>query len=277
MSPNLVIVPKTKLAERLATVVVAACIAALLYSIFKNPHFEWQIVFANFTVPAMLKGLLVTLELTFFAVFFGFPLGTIVAAMRQADSKLLQSVSWFYVWVFRSVPMLVQLFFWFNIAALYPRLALTLPGLGELYSFPTNHVLTGFSAAVLALVLHDAAYTSEIIRTGLRSVPTGQRDAARALGFTNSGVMYNIVFPQAFRVILPAAGNQIISTLKATSVVSVIALKDVLYSAQEIYERTYDVIPLLIVASLWYLVVTSLLSMGQYWIEGRLSRKDEPL
>ena len=212
------------------------------------------------------------MELTVIAVVLGFAGGTVLAVMRLSGNPVLAAISWGYTWLFRSVPMLVQLFFWFNIAALYPRLALNLPGFGTVWSAPTNSVLGTFGAAVIALVLHEAAYAAEIVRAGMIGVGHGQAEAARALGFTPLRTVRRIILPQAMRTMLPPAGSQVISMLKTTSVVSVIALQDLLYSAQVIYERTYEVIPMLIVAALWYIFMTSVLSVLQHQVERHYGR-----
>jgi polar amino acid transport system permease protein len=168
--------------------------------------------------------------------------------------------------------MLVQLFLWYNIAALYPTVSLSLPGIGEFFSASSNALISPFSAAVIALVMHQSAYAAEIIRAGIQSVGNGQLEAARALGYTRSQIFRHTVLPQAMRAILPPAGNEVIGQLKTTAVVSVISLQDVLYSAQIIYQRTYEVIPLLLVATLWYLLLTSVLSVGQFYVERYFAR-----
>jgi polar amino acid transport system permease protein len=168
--------------------------------------------------------------------------------------------------------MLVQLFLWYNIAALYPRIALSIPGLGEIWSAQSNALVSPFSAAVIALVMHQSAYAAEIVRAGIQSVGNGQIEAARALGYRPAQIFRHTVLPQAMRAIMPPAGNEIIGQLKTTAVVSVISLQDVLFSAQIIYQRTYEVIPLLLVATLWYLLMTSVLSVGQYYVERYFGR-----
>lgn len=166
----------------------------------------------------------------------------------------------------------VQLFLWYNIAALYPNISISLPWAGEIWSASANSLISPFSAAVIALVMHQSAYAAEIIRAGIQSVGTGQVEAARALGYRPSQIFRHTILPQAMRAILPPAGNEVIGQLKTTAVVSVISLQDVLFSAQIIYQRTYEVIPLLLVATLWYLLLTSLLSVIQYYVERHFSR-----
>ncbi len=153
-----------------------------------------------------------------------------------------------------------------------PRISLWIPFLGEVASAPTNTLISTFSAAVIALVMHQSAYAAEIVRAGIQSVGSGQLEAAKALGYRRGQILWRVVLPQAMRTILPPAGNEVIGQLKTTAVVSVIALQDVLYSAQIIYQRTYEVIPLLLVATLWYLAMTSILSIGQYYVERYFGR-----
>lgn len=252
--------------------IVLFLLVELITSILNNPRFEWQIIAQNLTGESIIYGVLMTLQLTVISVLFGFVGGTVLALMRLSSNPVLVAVSWAYTWFFRGVPMLVQLFLWYNIAALYPNISISLPGLGEIYQASANSVISPFSAAVIALVMHQSAYAAEIIRAGIQNVGHGQLEAAQALGYTRSQIFRFTILPQAMRSILPPAGNEVIGQLKTTAVVSVISLQDVLYSAQIIYQRTYEVIPLLLVATLWYLLLTSLLSIGQYYIERYFSR-----
>ncbi|MXP64296.1 amino acid ABC transporter permease [Roseomonas sp. M0104] len=215
----------------------------------------------------ILAGLAVTLELTLAAMAMGLLLGTALAVMRLSANLLLSSLAWLYIWFFRSVPVLVQLIFWYNFGALYPQIELRVPFGPLLYGASTNAVITPLTAALAGLGLAQAAYTAEVIRAGIASVPRGQTRAAKALGMRPATIFRRIVFPQAMRVIIPPVGNEVISMVKGTSLVSVIALADLLYTAQLIYARTYETIPLLIVASLWYLIVVSVLSVGQHFLE----------
>lgn len=255
-----------------SALVVLLLLAGLMHSIFNNPRFEWHVVAESFTEESIISGVLMTLQLTAISVVLGFAGGTLLALMRLSSNPVLVAVSWGYTWFFRGVPMLVQLFLWYNIAALYPTVSLSLPGIGEVFTASSNALISPFSAAVIALVMHQSAYAAEIIRAGIQSVGNGQLEAARALGYTRSQIFQHTVLPQAMRAILPPAGNEVIGQLKTTAVVSVISLQDVLYSAQIIYQRTYEVIPLLLVATLWYLLLTSVLSVGQFYVERYFAR-----
>ncbi|MCX2733530.1 amino acid ABC transporter permease [Saccharopolyspora sp. NFXS83] len=249
-----------------AAVLVLALLGATVVSVATNPNFQWNVVAAYFATPAVLHGLWLTLWLTAVTMVLGFALGTALAVMRLSGNPVLAGVAWGYIWFFRSVPVLVQLLFWFNIGALYPVI-----GFGE-FSAPTVDLLGGVTTAVIGLVLHEAAYAAEVVRGGILSVDAGQSESAQALGMTRTRILRRIVLPQAMHAIVPPAANMLIGTLKGTSIVSVIAVHDLLYSVQLIYNRNYLVIPLLLVATVWYLIVTSLLTIGQYYVERHYSR-----
>ncbi|PNK70108.1 MULTISPECIES: amino acid ABC transporter permease [Pantoea] len=266
------IVGKRYYGRWLSALLVLLCVVAMAHSMINNPRFEWGVIADNFTEASILQGVLMTLQLTAISVVLGFAFGTVLALMRLSSNPVLVAVSWAYTWFFRGVPMLVQLFLWYNIAALYPTLSLSLPGVGELWSAQSNALVSPFSAAVIALVMHQSAYAAEIVRAGIQSVGNGQLEAARALGYRPAQIFRFTILPQAMRAILPPAGNEVIGQLKTTAVVSVISLQDVLFSAQIIYQRTYEVIPLLLVATLWYLLMTSVLSVGQFYVERYFSR-----
>jgi polar amino acid transport system permease protein len=213
------------------------------------------------------------------AMAIGIVLGTLLAVMRLSPNPLVSGGSYFYIWLFRGTPVLVQLLFWNFIAALYPTIALGVPFGPALVHFDANSVITPFVAAMLGLGLNQAAYQAEIVRAGILSVDEGQGEAAEALGMTRLQTMRRIVLPQAMRVIIPPTGNETISMLKTTSLVSVIAVKDLLYAGQLIYAVNYLQIPLLITVSIWYLAMTTVLSIGQYFLErrfGRGFRRNEP-
>jgi polar amino acid transport system permease protein len=197
----------------------------------------------------------------------------VLAVMRLSDNPIASTVSWAYIWFFRGTPLLVQLVFWYNLSALYPSLDLGIPFGGPAFLHANaNSIITPVVAALFGLALNEAAYMAEIVRSGILSVDEGQVEAAQALGMRRSQAMRRIVLPQAMRVIIPPTGNQVISMLKTTSLVSVVAVADLMYTVQTISAETFKTIPLLICASLWYLLVTSVLSVGQYHLERRFSR-----
>jgi polar amino acid transport system permease protein len=192
--------------------------------------------------------------------------------MRLSPNPLVSGASWFYIYLFRGTPLLVQLLFWEFIAALYPTIAIGIPFGPAFIHANANTLITPFAAAILGLALNEGAYMAEIVRAGIISVGEGQTEAAMSLGMTRLQTMRRIVLPQAMRVIVPPTGNETISMLKNTSLVSVIGYAELLYEAQQIYAATYQTIPLLIVASIWYLVLTSVSYVGQYFIERRFGR-----
>ena len=250
-----------------ASAVALLIAAGVLYSVATNPGFGWSVVMQYMLDPQVLLGLSRTLLLTIASMLIGLVLGTVLALMRLATNRLLNTLSWLYIWFFRSVPVLVQLIFWYNFGALYPAIALHVPFGPTLFSASTNAVITPLTAALAGLGLAQAAYTAEVIRAGILSVSPGQTRAAKALGMRPATIFIRIVFPQAMRVIIPPVGNEVISMVKNTSLVSVLAMSELLYTVQLIYARTYQTIPLLIVASLWYLIVVSILSVGQHFLE----------
>ncbi len=264
---------------------VTAALVALLgviivHSIATNPRFEWSVVGDYLFNSRILDGLVVTLELTVISMVIGIALGTLLAVMRLSANPLVSSGSWVYIWIFRGTPLLVQILFWSFISALYPTISLGIPFGGPVFvSGSANDVITPFVGAVLALGLNEAAYMAEIVRAGIISVDEGQTEASQALGMSRLQTMRRIVLPQAMRVIVPPTGNETISMLKNSSLVAFVAVSDLLYSATLIYSVTFQQIPLLIVASIWYLAVTSVLTAGQYYIEryfGRGGTRDQP-
>jgi polar amino acid transport system permease protein len=251
-----------------ATIVVLIILSSAIESVVKNPRFEWRVVRRYFTDHAVLTGLLLTLELTAIAMAMGIVLGVVLAVMRRSPVPVVSGTSSAYIWFFRGTPVLVQLLFWFFVSALYPKISLGIPFIGVTFIHGSaNSVITPLVAASLGLGLNEAAYMAEIVRAGILSVDEGQVEAAQSLGMTRLQTMRLIVLPQAMKVIIPPTGNETISMLKTTSLVSVIAVQELLFTVQIIYARTFLTIPLLIVASIWYLIVTSVLTGGQYYVE----------
>ncbi|GJF22972.1 amino acid ABC transporter permease [Streptomyces flaveolus] len=259
------IVPQRRIGQWTAAVAVLVLLGLAVNSVLRNDAFQWDVVADYFTSDAVLRGLWLTLWLTAVVMVLGFALGTLLAAFRLSANPVLRAVSWGYVWLFRSIPILVQLLLWFNIGALYP----------QVLGVKTVDLLGPVTVAVIGLTLHEAAYAAEVVRGGILSVDRGQIEAAQALGLSRWRRWRRIVLPQAMRSIVPPAGNMLIGTLKGTSIVSVIAVQDLLYSVQLVYHRTYQVIPLLMVATVWYTVVTSVLGVGQYYVEKHYARGTE--
>jgi polar amino acid transport system permease protein len=245
----------------------------LTHALFTNPGFEWDVVGQYLFAPEILTGTAVTAQLVALSMLIAIALGIVLGVMRLSNNSAAYLPSSAYVWFFRGTPVLVQLIFWYNIATLYPHFKLGIPfGGPEFASIDSNRVMTSFTAAVIGLSLNEAAYYAEIVRAGILSVDRGQTVAAKALGFTPVQVVRRIVLPQAMRAIVPPTGNQIIAMLKYSALASIIAVPELLHSAQTIYNRTFGTIPLLIVASIWYLVLVTVLSIGQRYVERYFSR-----
>jgi len=257
-----------------AVALVLLLLALLLYAVATNPEFQWPLVGHYLFNELILAGVGVTLLLTLLIMCLSCVGGTVVALMLVSRSRLLSVPARWFVWFFRGTPALVQLIFWYNLAVLFKHVGLYIPGLGTVFSVKTNDLITPFVAAVIALSLQESGYMAEIVRNGLKSVHRGQAEAALCLGMNPALLMRRIVLPQAMRVIIPPTGNETISLLKTTSLVSTIAVGDLLYSAQSIYARTFETIPLLLVVSIWYLAIVSLMSVGQRYLERHFSRDE---
>jgi polar amino acid transport system permease protein len=253
-----------------AGVLFVAVLMAL--SLARNENIEWSIVGTYFTNDLVLRGVTVTVQLSVVSMAVGIVLGTLIAVLRLSRNPVVRTATGVYVWFFRGTPLLVQLIFWFNLGILFPILSLGIPFTSWNVSVATNSLITPFNAAILGLGLNQAAYYSETVRAGILSVDRGQLAAASSLGLTFGQTMRRIVLPQAMRVIIPPTGNDFITMLKTTALVSVIGGNELLNTVGSIYSRTFRVMELLIVATLWYLVLTSVTSVGQYFLERRFAR-----
>jgi polar amino acid transport system permease protein len=269
---DLEVIPVRRPGRIIASVVLVIVVAQIAQGTARNKNFKWQVFADYFTAGPVITGVEHTIELTLLAMLIGVAGGILLAIGRVSDNPIISGVSWTYVWFFRGTPVLVQIIFWYNIAALFPRLGFGIPfGGPQLFSGSGNDI-TLFAAALLGLGLNEAAYMAEIVRAGLISVDEGQTEAAAALGMKRGQILRRIVLPQAMRVIVPPTGNETISMLKTSSLASVIAYVELLQSVQNIYSRTYQVIPLLVVSMVWYLIMTSVLTTGQYYLERRFAR-----
>ncbi len=273
---KIVAVPVRHPGRWIAAAVLLVLVAMLVNSLVTNPKWRWDVVWQFLFSSRVLKGLWVTIELTALAMVIGVVLGIVVAVMRLSRNPIVSTIAWVYAWFFRGTPVLVQVIFWSFIAILYPVLSLGIPFGPEFVYFDSNLLIPIFAGAVLGFGLNEAAYMSEIVRAGILSVDQGQTEAAEALGMTRLKILRRIVLPQAMRVIIPPTGNETISMLKTTSLASVIAVGDLFTQVQLIYCGNLQQVPLLVVASIWYLVLTSLLSIVQYFIERRYSRGAVP-
>ncbi|GAA2306974.1 amino acid ABC transporter permease [Streptomyces violaceusniger] len=255
-----------------AVVATAVLVAQFAHGLMTNPGWEWDVFADFFTTRTILKAVWITIQLTFYGTALGFALGIVLAFMRLSQSPFLKSVAFTYIWAFRSIPLIVQLLFWFNLTYLYKRLDFGIPFGPGFFSFDTAGLVGAMSAAVLGLALHQAAYAAEIVRGGVLAVDGGQLEAAAALGIPRLRQLRRIVLPQAMRSILPNAANEVISLFKGTSIVSVMAIGELFYQVQVIYGRNGRVVPLLMVATVWYIILTTVLSIAQYYVERHFSR-----
>lgn len=268
----IVAVPVRHPGRWVAVGVLALLGAMLVHSLLTNPRFGWAVVGQYLFSPPILAGLRNTIILTVLSMLIGIVGGVALAVMRLSPNPVLSGVAASYIWLFRGTPLIAQLLFWNFLGALYPRLSLGIPFGPEFVSFETKTLISVFVAALLGLGLNEAAYMAEIVRAGIASVDPGQSEAAGALGMSRAQTLRRVVLPQAMRVIIPPTGNETISMLKTTSLVVVIAYSELLTSAQRIYSANFQVIPLLIVAAAWYLAITSLLTLGQSYLERRVGR-----
>jgi polar amino acid transport system permease protein len=253
--------------------VLVLALAALAIDILATaPLLDWGVVGTYLFNQQILKGIVVTLELTAIAMAIGVALGVLLAVMRLSKNPVVSSVSWFYIWFFRGTPVLVQIFFWFNIAAILPEITIGIPFTSLHWVGVTNRLIPNFLAAILGLGLNEAAYMAEIVRAGIISVEHGQTEAAQALGMTRPQVMRRVVLPQAMRVIIPPTGNETISMLKTSSLAYIATVGELFFVQKEISNFNFNIIELVIVASIWYLFMTSVLTFGQFYLERYFAR-----
>ena len=263
------ILPVRKPGPIISGIIVAIIACALVYSIATNPRFDWAIVWKYIFNENVLSGIGWTLFLTVVSMVIAIILAVVLAMMRKSVNPVLRGVSWFFIWFFRGTPVYTQLVFWGMFAVLVPKLSLGIPFTSvEFFSIDSNVVMTSLNAAVIGLSLNEAAYLSEIVRAGLEAVDSGQVEAAQALGMGRSLMMRRIILPQAMRIIIPPLGNETIGMLKTTSLVLAVPFTlELQFATNAVANRIYKPIPLLIVASIWYLVITSVLMALQYMLE----------
>jgi len=268
---------KSRLWSRWVPAALVAVVAGFIgWAFISAPAMNWPVVAKYLFSAPILQGVATTLGLTIFTFAFGLLLGIVLALMRQSRNPVLVAVYAGYVWIFRGTPLLVQLVFWFNLALIFPYLGVRIPLWGIDWGGDTNTLITPYLSALIGLTLHTAAYMAEVVRGGFLAVPRGQVDAALAIGMSGLQAQRLIVIPQAIRVILPPLGNQFIDILKGTSIVSVIGGGDLMTRAQQIYGQNYQVIALLVVASLWYLVLVTVATIGQHYLEKAMDADRRP-
>jgi len=279
---NMKIVPVRPPGRWVASAVILVLAAMLINTMFfshvtrggvREGRYQWGVVGKYLFAAPIFRGIVVTLELTVIAMVVGIVFGIVLAVMRLSPNWLLSGSAWIYIWFFRGTPVLVQIIFWYEgISYLYPHLGFGIPFATPFVNVNANVLVTSFTAGALGLSFNEGAYMAEIVRAGIISVDEGQTEAAQSLGMAKFQTMRRIVLPQAMRVIIPPTGNETISMLKTTSLVYAIALADLFTAATNISNTNYEVVPLLLVASLWYLFFTSLLTVGQYYVERYYAR-----
>ncbi|MDF0546009.1 amino acid ABC transporter permease [Sphingobium sp. H39-3-25] len=252
---------------------VGFIITWIAYQMLVNPGFEWGVVTQYLLDSTVLWGVAMTIELTVLVMLIGAVIGVVIAVMNVSGDPVLGFCARGYVWFFRGVPPLVQLVFWYNLASLFPELSLGLPFGGPKYfSISATEAISSFTAAMLALGLVEGAYMAEVVRGGLLSIDPGQTEASKALGHTPWQTFRVVILPQAMKSIVPPTGNQVIGALKFTSLASVVALGELMHSVELIYSDNFQIVPLLMVAALWYVFLVSILSIAQFYIERHYSK-----
>jgi polar amino acid transport system permease protein len=255
-----------------AWIVLALIAVSAIINVLTNPRWNWDVVFTYVFDPQVLGGLGRTIMLTFVSGVVGLLLGLLVGLMNMSKSNALRVIAVSYIGFIRAIPALVLILVLYFLSALFPAVSLGLPFMDPIVSVPTNTILSQFGAAMLGLSMIVAGHTAEIIRGGIMSVPKGQTEAARALSIPRGQAFSRIILPQAIRVTIPAFATELITLFKNTSLVSVIGYAELLTVAQNIYGRTYETLPLLTVACMWYLLLTILAMIGQSRLERRFGR-----
>ena len=254
--------------------VVIILIAALfIIDAAGRPAYDWPAVGKYVFDVRVIEAAFNTLQLTVYSMVIGIILGIILAVMRLSPNPIFKSVAWAYLWIFRGTPVYVQLVFWGLLAFIYQSIDFGIPFMQPWVSFKTTAALNAFTLAVIGLALNEAAYMAEIVRAGILSVDKGQEEASKALGMSWGQTMRRVTIPQAMRIIIPPTGNEVISMLKTTSLVTAVPVSSDLYSrSRDISAETFNPIPMLLIASTWYLVFTTVLMVGQYFLEKRFAR-----
>ena len=254
--------------------VIVVLVGLFIYGAATNPAYGWATYTKYLFNERILLGVWNTLQLTVYAMALGVVLGIILSVMRLSPNPVFQAVAWVFLWIFRGTPVYVQLVFWGLLPTIYQNVQLGVPFGPTFFHLNLQSLSIPFLLAVIGLGLNEAAYMAEIIRAGITSVPEGQTEASTALGMSWGMTMRRTVLPQAMRVIIPPTGNELISMLKTTSLVTAVPYSYDLYSiaSREIAARTFEPVPMLLVAATWYLIVTSILMVGQYYLEKYFSK-----
>ena len=258
----------------LSAALVIVLAFGILNALVTNPNFRWDMVGQYLFDPRIVRGVGWTLGLTVCAMAIAITLAITLAVMRRSPNPVMRTVSWVYIWFFRGTPIYTQLVFWGLISVLYPRITLGVPfGGPDFFTLTTRDYYSAAVAAIIGLGLNEAAYLSEIVRSGLASVDRGQEEAAKALGMKDGQIMRRIVLPQAMRVIIPPTGNETISMLKTTSLVLAVPFTlELTFASNQLGSQTYLPVPMLVIAAIWYLTITSILMVGQHFLEQHFAK-----
>jgi polar amino acid transport system permease protein len=254
------------------TVALLVLAAMFVHSVLTNPRYGWGVIRSNLFSSPIISGAENTIKITLIAMVIGVLLGVILAVMRLSPNPILSGAAWLYIWFFRGTPVYVQLVFWYAISALFPTVSLGIPFGPEFLHLSANALITPLVAALLGLGLNEGAYYAEIVRAGILSVDHGQFEAAQSLGMRRATLMRKIVLPQAMRVIVPPTGNELNNMLKTTSLLVVVTYPELMYQTTNAVARTYQPIPFYINACIWYLFMTTLLTIGQFYVERYYAR-----
>jgi len=260
--------------RNIVAIILILIVAAFIWDAATNrPTYDWPAVGKYLFDQRVSAAALVTIELTILAMVGAIVLGTLIAVMRLSPNPVLKGIAWVYLWIFRGTPVYVQLVFWGLLATIYKTISVGVPFTEPWAVWTTQDAISVFWLAVIGLALNEAAYMAEIVRAGILSVDPGQTEASTALGMSWAQSMIRIILPQSMRVIIPPTGNEVISMLKTTSLVTAVPLSTDLYTrTRDISAETFNPIPLLIVASIWYLFFTSIMMTGQFFLERRFAR-----
>ncbi|MDO5895679.1 amino acid ABC transporter permease [Agrobacterium sp. Azo12] len=263
-----IVVPRRHPGRWLAIAILAVVSLQIAQAVSVNPNFHWDVYATHLFSPQVIRGVGWTLILTVVAMTVAIVMAALLVIMRDSDNPVLRGIAYGWVWFFRGTPIYTQLLFWGLFAVLFPNLSLAIPFGPEVISVETKYIVTPAMAAILGLGFNESAYLTEIFRAGFNSLDRGQAEAAQALGMKPAKIWWRILMPQAMRVIIPPTGNETIGMLKMTSLVLAVPFTlDLTFATNAISNRLYLPIPLLLVAGTWYLAITSLLMVGQHFLE----------
>jgi len=267
------VVPRRHPGRWVAVVLILIAALQATHGVTTNPNFHWDTYAKYLFSPFVLRGVGWTLLLTVIAMAIAIPMALALVVMRESGNPILQGVAWFWLWFFRGTPVYTQLVFWGLFPVLFPSISLSVPFGPELFSVDSRWIVTPAVAAIVGLSFNESAYLTEIFRAGFRAIDRGQTEAAQAIGMSQAKIWTRILIPQAMRTIIPPTGNETIGMLKMTSLVLAVPFTlDLMFATNAIANRTYLPVPLLLVAATWYLAITSVLMVGQYYLERHYGR-----